>query len=160
MPRPASIAPICITRTYIHTYLSIASFRRSRPLPRRHPFVPRCLFVFFCSSPVVPRRTAPRRPTSSGLFSRTRKDGEYALRRGSLLLRSLLFRPTAASLCQSHPDFFIPRSYFRLSLNFFSSFFSSFFCPSPLVRFLPFPFRALASRRRNFSFVKIARNSR
>lgn len=113
-PRPASIASICITRTYIyiHTYiyLSIASFRRS--VSFRH--VPSRLSVLFRAPPVAHRQACS--------LSLTRKDGKC----------TLLFSPPPtvqafgnARLLRSS------RSYFRLSSLSLSINFSSFFSPSP-----------------------------
>lgn len=115
-PRPASIASICITRTYIyiHTYiyLSIASFRRS--VSFRHV----SLRVYPSFSALRRLHTA-RRALSLSL---TRKDGKC----------TLLFSPPPtvqafgnARLLRSS------RSYFRLSSLSLSINFSSFFSPSP-----------------------------
>lgn len=114
--RPASIASICITRTYIYiytyVYIPIDRFVSSLCLvPTR---VPSRLSVLFRAPPVAHRQACS--------LSLTRKDGKC----------TLLFSPPPtvqafgnARLLRSS------RSYFRLSSLFLSINFSSFFSPSP-----------------------------
>lgn len=124
-PRPASIASICITRTYIyiHTYiyLSIASFRRS--VSFRH--VPSRLSVLFRAPPVAHRQACS--------LSLSREKTESALSSSLLPQRS---KPLATR------DFFAPLDHtFASPLFSFLLIFRHFFPPLllPPQRF-SFPF--------------------
>lgn len=124
-PRPASIASICITRTYIyiHTYiyLSIASFRRS--VSFRH--VPSRLSVLFRAPPVAHRQACS--------LSLSREKTESALSFSLLPQRS---KPLATR------DFFAPLDHtFASPLFPFLLIFRHFFPPLllPPQRF-SFPF--------------------
>lgn len=68
-PRPASIAPICITRTYIHTYRSFRFVALVISLVAT-PLSLSLRFLLLFTGSAIP----------SGLFSRTREGGKYARR--------------------------------------------------------------------------------
>lgn len=129
-PRPASIASICITRTYtyIYTYIPIDRFVSSLYLaPTR---VPSRLPVLFLAPPVAHRR----------VLSRTREKTESALSSSLLPQRS---KPLATR------DFFAPldhtfASSLSLSINFSSFFFSlPILSPSSWFSFPFFPPKAV-----------------